>query len=99
MHIRMVWGIVKKGMWDEYESYYNEHIEPATKGRQGFRGRQLLRSTENPDEGVSITLWGDYDALLGNVGSPERRETAKGGEHLYTGEYWAKNFEVMSTTL
>ena len=99
MFVRMLWGRLRVGMWDEYESYYNEHIEPITQGIDGFRGRQLLQSTENPDEGMSITMWDSLDALRQYDLSRERQEAARGVEHLYTGEYWVRNFEIKSSAV
>ncbi len=99
MHVRMLWGRLRVGMWGEYERSYNEHIEPLTRGRKGFLGRQLLRSTENPDEGASVTLWDSFEDLQAYDRSAERQEAAKALEHLYTGEYWVRVFEVRSSTI
>ena len=99
MYVRMLWGRLRVGMWGEYERYYNDHIEPLTQGIEGFRGRQLLRSAENPDEGVSVTLWDTLEDLRNYDRSPQRQEAARGAEHLYTGEYWIRNFEVKSSTI
>ena len=63
MYVRMIWGRLKRGAWGEYVSYYNDAADRITKDLQGFKGRQLLRSTENPDEGMSITVWDNLDAL------------------------------------
>jgi heme-degrading monooxygenase HmoA len=57
MYARVLWGKIKMGMWDEYERYYDQKIISSTDGVKGFRGRRLLRSLENPDEGISISLW------------------------------------------
>ena len=48
MYVRMIWGRLKRGAWGEYVSYYNEAADRITKDLQGFKGRQLLRSTEKP---------------------------------------------------
>ena len=99
MFVRMLWGRLRVGMWGDYENYYNEHIEPITKDIDGFRGRQLLQSTENPDEGMSIAMWDSLDALRQYDRSRERQEAARGVEHLYTGEYWVRNFELKSSVV
>jgi heme-degrading monooxygenase HmoA len=99
MHVRMLWGRLRVGMWDEYERYYNENIASVTDGVQGFVGRQLIQSTENPDEGMSITLWESLDAMHSYERNAQRQQVAKGVEHLYTGEYWVRHFEVKSSTV
>ena len=57
MVCRIFWGKLRLGKWAEYERYYNEVVVPGTAKMHGFRGRQLLRSSENPDEGISLTFW------------------------------------------
>ena len=99
MYVRIVWGRLKLGVWDEYERYYNENMEPITQGIEGFRGRQLLQSTENPDEGMSITLWDTLEALRNYDRSPKRQEASRGAERFYVGEYWVRNLEIKSSTL
>ena len=99
MHVRMVWGKLKPGKWDEYESHYNQHIEPATRGQGGFRGRQLLRSTENPDEGLSLTMWDTRESMEDYSNNTQQQQLAKDVETLYTGEHWIKHFELRSSTI
>ena len=99
MYVRMLWGRLKTGMWDEYEKYYNEHMNQLTEGMDGFRGRQLLRSTENPDEGLSITLWETLDAIHAYTRDPRYTEVSRGIQDLYVGEYWVRQFEIKSSTV
>jgi heme-degrading monooxygenase HmoA len=99
MYVRILWGRLRHGMWPEYEKHYNERIQSITQGLGGFQGRQLLQSTENPDEGLSITLWDSLEDLRSYDQSPGRQEAARAVEHLYTGEYWVRNFEIKSSTI
>ena len=94
MYVRLFWGRIKLGRWDEYESFYNEKVVPVSKGMKGFRGRQLMRSTENPDEGASISLWETHEDLQNYERSPERQRIALGVEHLYAGEYRIGHFQT-----
>ena len=97
MYVRMVWGRLRLGTWDEYERYYNEHIDRVTREMPGFRGRQLLRSTENPDEGTSVTLWDTLEDIRNYDGSPQHQQAAREVEHLYTGEYSVRQYEIRSS--
>ena len=99
MYVRVLWGRLRQGMWDEYERYYSEHIEPVSRGMEGFRGRQLLQSTESPEEGMSITMWDTLEALRGYDADPRRQEVGKGVQHMYTGKYWVRNFEIKMSTV
>ena len=58
----------------------------------------LLRSTEDPDEGVSVSVWDSEEALLRYERSELRRNMAQEVENLYRGEFWVKHFEVTDTT-
>lgn len=99
MYCRILWGKLQLGKWAEYERYYNEVVVPATANMQGFRGRQLLRSSENPDEGVSLTFWDTKEDMQNWIASQTRTDIAKGASSMYTGEYWVKDFEVKSLSL
>ena len=97
MYVRVAWGRLKPGSWDEYERYYTEHILPVTQGMTGLNGRQLLRSSENPDEGISITMWDNLEALQDYDTNPQRWQGARNVEGLYTGGYWVNHFEIRSS--
>jgi heme-degrading monooxygenase HmoA len=99
MFCRILWGKLRPGKWDEYERFYNEVVVPGTAKMPGFRGRQLLRSSENPDEGISLTFWETTQEMEQYVASETRANIAKGAENMYTGEYWVKDFEVKSLSL
>lgn len=99
MVCRIFWGKLRLGKWAEYERYYNDVVVPATANMPGFRGRQLLQSSENPDEGVSLTFWETKQDMEQYVASQARANMVKGAENLYTGEYWVKDFEVKSLSL
>ena len=55
MYIRMVWGKLRPGAWGEYERHYHERVAGAGNVK-GLKERQLLRSTEDPDEGISLVF-------------------------------------------
>ncbi len=61
---------------------------------KGLQERQLLRSTEDPDEGISVSIWDSMEDLLEYERGEFRQSLAKEVEHLYRGEYWVKHFEV-----
>lgn len=99
MYARVHWGKIKPGMWDEYEQYYEQKVVKSTEGMNGFRGRRLLRNVDDPEEGISISLWETKEDLERYVNSQERKNLGKDAERLYTGEYWVKNCEIRSSTV
>ena len=94
MHVMVAWGKLRLGTWDEFEKFYKERVEPTTKTINGLRERQLLRSTEDPDEGMSVSIWDSQDSLMEYARSDIRQTLAKEAEHLYREEFWVKHFEV-----
>ena len=98
MFIRMVWGKLRRGTWDEYERHYHERLAGSAGSIPGLKERQLLRSTEDADEGVSVSIWDTLDNMRAYEVGEFRQSVAKEMEHLYRGEYWVKHFEVINST-
>jgi len=95
--LMMAWGKLRLGSWDRYEEYYRSQVEQTTESVEGLRGRLLLRSTEDPDEGLNVSVWDSEEALLGYERSELRRNMAQAVEDLYRGEFWVKHFQVTDT--
>lgn len=93
MHVRIVWGKIKSGMWDEYRKWYTDKVIPSTDGAKGLRGRRLVRSVDDPDEGISVTFWDTLEDLDACERSEARQGVAREAAHLYAGEYLIKHFE------
>ena len=93
--IMMAWGKLRLGSWDQYEEFYRSQVLQGD-GRkvEGMSERLLLRSTEDPDEGISVSVWDSEEALLRYERSDLRRNMAREVEGLYRGEFWVKHFQV-----
>ena len=64
MIMRVTWGKIRPGKWDEYERLWNEHARE-TAGTPGLQGRWLLRDSDTNDAGYSMSLWdsaADFEA-------------------------------------
>lgn len=92
MIVRMVWGRLQFGTWDQYEKIHKSKVEPTVNTVKGLVVRELLRSTEDPDEGISVTLWETEEDLKNYEGSELHQSIAKDAEPTYRGEYWVKTF-------
>ena len=57
MIARVAWGKVKPGTWQEYEQVYHDAILPDTRNVNGLVFRELLQGVDDPNEGISLTLW------------------------------------------
>ena len=94
MLARVAWGKVKPGTWEEYERVYREEILPASQDVPGLRYRELLRGVEDPDEGMSLTLWDGREDLDAYEQGPLYRRFLERVTPFYVGEYWIKHFEL-----
>ena len=94
MLARVAWGKVKPGAWEEYERIYREEILPASRGVKGLRFRELLRGTDDPNEGISLTLWDSRKALEAYERGTTYQTFVERVKQFYVGEYWIKHFDV-----
>ena len=94
MFARVAWGEVKPGTWAEYEQLYRDEILPQTRGVEGLRFRELLRGSDDPDEGISLTLWESRADLEAYEQSELYRVIVERARAFYVGEYWVKHFAV-----
>ena len=94
MFARVAWGRVKPGTWDQYERIYHEEILPATRDVAGLHLRELLRGTDDPDEGISLTLWESGEDLDAYERSSLHQELVDRARAFYVGEFWVKHFDV-----
>ena len=57
MIMRITWGKLRAGTWNEYEQAYR-----ATAGKEvpGLRGRWLAQDVNDPDGGFAVSLYGRH---------------------------------------
>jgi heme-degrading monooxygenase HmoA len=95
MLMRVTWGKIKPGRWDEYERLWNTYSQ-RTKNTPGLKGRYLLRDSETKDAGYSISLWeseGDFEAFKKT--EPNSQEMSE----CFVGQYVTTICEVRGSTL
>ena len=94
--LRLSWGKLKPGSWDEFEKHYNEQVAPKASTVKGLQVRALLPSSDAPDEGLSLTMWDTLDDMRDYERSGTIHANVSQVEHLFSGEYWVKHFEIVS---
>ena len=94
MFARVAWGKVKPGTWEEYERLYHDEILPGTRNIKGLHLRELLRGTDDPDEGISLTLWESREDLDAYEQSDLYQRLVDRARAFYVGEFWVKHFDV-----
>jgi heme-degrading monooxygenase HmoA len=57
MIMRITWGKLHPGKWDEYERAYNATVVAKSKNVKGLRGRWLSQDTADKDGGFAVSLW------------------------------------------
>jgi heme-degrading monooxygenase HmoA len=93
-YLRVVGGRLRLGGWQEYERFHAESVGSTTGSTNGLRQRQLLRGTDDPDEAVTLSIWDTLEDMRSYETGAVRQEMAKQVEHLYTGQYWVKHFQM-----
>ena len=105
MYVRMVWGHLKPGAWDEYDKYYREKVFPYNDRIDGLVDRSILRGIDVEDEAVSVTVWRAEEDLHWYENSNLRKQFADDIQKSFatswsyiTGEYWVRTFELVNAT-
>lgn len=62
MYMRIAWGRVEPGKWDEYVAAYQEGAA-AVVNQKGLQRRALLRDLDHADTGYSLTWWDSKEAM------------------------------------
>lgn len=105
MYVRMVWGHLRPGRWEEYENYYREKVFPLDETIDGLLSRSILRGIDGEDEAVSLSVWNTEEELHWYENSNLRKQFADDIQRNYatswsyiTGEYWVRTFQVIDIT-
>ena len=62
MYLRISWGRVNPGSWDDYEKAFTESVEQAG-ALPGLKQRVLSRDIDDPNTGYSISFWESEEAM------------------------------------
>jgi heme-degrading monooxygenase HmoA len=62
MYLRISWGALKPGTWDDYEATHRR-VVPGVGSVDGLRGRIIARDVDRPDTGYSISMWESLEAM------------------------------------
>ena len=61
MIMRITWGKLRAGTWQDFERAY--HGTVAGKEVKGLRGRWLAQDVNDPDGGFAVSVWESLDAM------------------------------------
>jgi heme-degrading monooxygenase HmoA len=63
MIMRITWGRIHPGKWDEYEKTYNATVVAKSKDIKGLRGRWLAQDMADKDTGYAVSLWDSVEDM------------------------------------
>jgi heme-degrading monooxygenase HmoA len=93
MIMRITWGKLNPGTWDEFERVYKETL--AGKEIKGLRGRWLAQDASDPDGGFSLSLWETPEDLQADEQSEVFRDMyVPALRPFFAGEYTTYHCDV-----
>ncbi len=70
-------------------------VVPQTAELPGLQRRLLLRSVDEPDEGISVSLWDDLEVLRAyRTGDLYRSELVPALSHVFNDDWCSKEYEL-----
>jgi heme-degrading monooxygenase HmoA len=99
MVIRVTWGKLRAGAWDEFERTYRANV--VTKGRniKGLRGRWLAQDSADPDTGFAVSLWHSLSDMQAYEQSALYQDIMAPLAPFFVGEYKTYRCEVKYTDM
>ena len=93
MYMRIVWGKILPGKWDDFEAAFKAAM--ATRGNQkGLENHWLARDQNDPDAGYSITVWTSEGDMKSFWDSPKRQQVMAPLEPFYVNQFTTTHCEV-----
>lgn len=94
MFMRITWGRIRPGQWEEYERRFAKLAASQTK-EGGPKRRWLVRDLDEPDAGFAISVFETESEMRSWSTDPAARERTKNEmADLYIGDYRSRQCEV-----
>ena len=93
MIMRITWGKVKPGKWDEYEQVYRE-VVAKRRGTKGLRSRWLVQDTSDRNAGYAVSLWESAEDLKAYEESALLKQIYEDLQPFFTGEFSTSRYDV-----
>ena len=93
MIMRITWGKLRAGSWQEYEQAYRATV--AGKEVPGLGGRWLAQDVNDPDGGFAVSVWESLDAMHAYEQSADfKQEIQPKLQPFFVGEYTTYRCDV-----
>jgi heme-degrading monooxygenase HmoA len=99
MVIRITWGKLRAGAWDEFERTYRTNVITKGKNIKGLRGRWLAQDAGDTDTGFAVSLWDNLSDMQAYEQSGLYREIMAPLQPFFVGEYKTYRCEVKYTDI
>jgi heme-degrading monooxygenase HmoA len=94
MFMRISWGRIREGQWEEYERRFKK-LAQENVAQGGPKRRWLVRDLDEPDAGFAISAFDTEEDMRTWAENPQARERLKQEmSDLYVGDYRVRNCEV-----
>jgi heme-degrading monooxygenase HmoA len=97
MVIRVTWGKLRAGSWNEFERTYRANVLTKGKGLKGLRGRWLAQDAGDKDTGFAVSLWDSQADMQAYEQSALYREIMAPLQPFFVGEYKTYRCDVKYT--
>ena len=97
MVIRITWGKLRAGAWNDFERAYRANVLVKGKNIKGLRGRWLAQDAADKDTGFAVSLWDNMADMKSYEESPLYREIVAPLQPFFVGEYKTYRCEVKYT--
>jgi len=95
MVIRITWGKLRAGAWDEFERTYRANVITKGKNVKGLHGRWLAQDSADKDTGFAVSLWESAaDMQAYEQSALYRQEIAPALQPFFVGDYKTYRSEV-----
>jgi heme-degrading monooxygenase HmoA len=93
MIMRMTWGKLRAGSWQDFERTYNATV--AGKAVKGLRGRWLAQDVSDPNGGFAVSLWDTLEDMQAYEQSAVfKQEIQPALQPFFVGEYHTYRCDV-----
>lgn len=96
MYMRIVWGKILPGKWNEFEAAFEKAM--AMRGEaKGLINHWLARDQNDANAGYSITLWDSESDMKAFWDSQKRKDVMSSLEPFYVNQFTTTHCEVKYT--
>jgi heme-degrading monooxygenase HmoA len=94
MFMRVSWGRVEPGKWDEYQAAYQQGAARAGRS-EGMLAHRLLRDIDDPDTGYTVMVWDTLEAMEAYENSTNRATRLEPIQPFFPAAFVVNRLEVV----